>query len=108
MQSISAPPPPPIMWRQWIDIPIEDLHALAAAAIFIIFALAVIWLRTRFAVVEVDRKRLRGPGKRAATGPCRWAAKSDQDDGAFRAWRCQRCGAMRWTASRSDPPAPCR
>ena len=105
-----TPPPPPLAMRLGLDLPAEELQALGLAGLVIIAVAAVVLIRSRFATVSVNRDRLmRRPGEKRtlSAGRCRWRARPSHDDGAFRAWSCQRCGAMRWTASRNDPPGPC-
>lgn len=104
------PPTPPLTMKLGLDMPHEDLQALVLAALVIVFVLGIVFLRSRFALVDVDRARLMKPKNNRRThaqGRCRWRYRPEQNDGSFRAWRCQRCGETRWTASRSQPPGPC-
>lgn len=108
--NLEKPPPPSLSMKVGPDMPQEDLQALVLAALIIVAVLGVVFLRSRFAPVNVDRAKLlrpRGSRRVAAQGRCRWRYRPDQNDGSFRAWRCQRCGETRWTASRSQPPGPC-
>ncbi|MGG7564608.1 hypothetical protein ACQ5SO_00410 [Rhodovulum sp. DZ06] len=109
-----TPPQPSLVMRLQADLPLEDLQLVAIALIVIVAVLGIVFIRSRFQLVQVDREKLRRGPRRSrqalhvASGPCRWRAKPDLDDQSFRAWRCTRCGATRWTTGRADPPGPCR
>lgn len=90
--------------------PSDDALLTAAAALLAIAIICVVLLRARFPGPLIQRS---GPAPRKrATGVmfdrCRWLARGDLNDKDLKGWCCARCGKLRWTGSRSEPPETCR
>lgn len=89
-----------------------DVQLTAAAALLAIAISAIVILRGRFpGPVTRGSGRARRPRAHAATsmfGRCRWHARAELNDKDLKAWSCANCQKVRWTSSRSEPPAPCR